>query len=257
MKMTFNDYIQNPMGIHNAVFSQREMFRTLYGDKLNKLMVREVGKVKYFLYKDTDRRYLIHLKIPSEVVKNFYYDTVIEYYTDDSTVEKLPHLNDYNVRFYSNDPSFVFTYAYSFNKNKLFIEDLIPKMSKQAITDKAVERNPKNLIGYVKSIYFAYLIIKMNGLSRKMNFTMYGNKYKVKDFLKTIMQADLKVEQRQELGKTAAKEKKVAAKTITQNPKPIDNANRTKIVPGSSRPNVSKTSIQSNRSKTTRTVKRK
>ena len=34
--MTFDEYIQNPMGIKNAVFSHREMYRELYKNKFNK-----------------------------------------------------------------------------------------------------------------------------------------------------------------------------------------------------------------------------
>ncbi len=47
MKMTFDQYINNPMGIKNAVFSAREMYKELYTKKLNVILVREVGKVLY------------------------------------------------------------------------------------------------------------------------------------------------------------------------------------------------------------------
>ena len=36
--MTFDQYIQNAMGIKNAVISNREMYRTMYTEKLNKIL---------------------------------------------------------------------------------------------------------------------------------------------------------------------------------------------------------------------------
>ena len=76
MKITFKDYINNPMGVKNSVFSNREMYRNLYKDKLDKLLVRESGKIDYYLYTNKDI-YIVHIKVPSETVKDFYYDVVL------------------------------------------------------------------------------------------------------------------------------------------------------------------------------------
>ena len=45
MEMTYDQYIQNPMGTANAVMSNRNMYRELYMNKLAKIMVREMGKI--------------------------------------------------------------------------------------------------------------------------------------------------------------------------------------------------------------------
>ena len=47
--MTFDEYINNPMGIKSAVISNREMYRKMYTEKFDKVMVREVGKMDYQL----------------------------------------------------------------------------------------------------------------------------------------------------------------------------------------------------------------
>lgn len=221
MEMTFEQYINNPMGIKNAVFSNREMYRELYTKKLDAILVREMGKIKYELYYSKDN-YYAYLKIPSEAVANFYYDVVIEFYPTEPSAMNSRDLKDYRVKFYSNDPAFVFTFAHAMIKNKLYVTDLLPKMSKEAIKKVAVEKNPTNQIGYVKSLYFAYLTMKRYGLFNKIKYESEGSKYNKKDLLDKIEHADLKIEQRrvldadqrQEAKEQKRKEKKEKQKTI-------------------------------------------
>ena len=68
MSMTFKDYINNPMGEKNSVFTQREALRSVYVEKFNKVMVREMGDIKVQLYTNDDK-YIAYLKIPSEVIE--------------------------------------------------------------------------------------------------------------------------------------------------------------------------------------------
>jgi len=208
MVMTLDEYIKNPMGKNNAVFSQRSIFKEVYTKKFDALIVRDAGKINYRLYKDTDRRYIMHFKIPSEIIAKFYYDVVIEFTASNIAIEAENTLKNYEVKFFSNDPAFVFTHAYSFAKNKLFIEDLMPKMSKRALTEKADIRNPKNVIGYVKTIYFAYIFIQLKGLDKKVVWLAESVPYVKKDLLAFVEDADKKVEARQLQGEQKAKEEK-------------------------------------------------
>lgn len=251
VKMTYNQYIQNPMG--GSFFTQREMFRALYTEKLNKILVRETGRVKYFLYKDGER-YLVHVKVPSEVIEKFYYDTVIEFYTDNPNTKLSNQLDDYFVRFYSNDPAFVYTFAYSFLKNGIFIKDLVPRMSKKAVEEAAKIKNPKNIVGYVKSIYFAYLIIKNYGLMKKINFDTYGKPFKLKEVLASIEHADLKVLKRKEADELLNKKKKIEKKKEQQ----IEQSNPTKKTkPSNSIASTHKAAITKVAKRVTSIVKRK
>ena len=85
MEMTFQQYIDTPMGKRNAVFSQRDMYKTMYTEKFNQVFLREAGKINYTTFIDKSKdRYAIHIKIPSETVKDFYYDAVILFYTNDA-----------------------------------------------------------------------------------------------------------------------------------------------------------------------------
>lgn len=193
MEMTFDQYIQNPMGKENAVISNRTMYRNLYQEKLDKILVREAGNVEIKAY-HVGKRYICYLKIPSEVVPKFYYDVLIEFRLPKGILPEAD-LKKYLVRFWSNDPSFVYTFTHAFIKNDLFIKDFTDKMSKKAVKERAKEKNPAEQVGYVKSIYFAYLIMSKRGLFSK---TRYVDKYSESALKREIMHADKKIKERQE-----------------------------------------------------------
>lgn len=207
MKITFGQYINNPLGEKNSVITNRGMYQKMYRDKLDKILLREGGKVKYTLYTDKNN-YYVYFKIPSEVIDKFYYDTIIEFYTNDPIVAKSQSLKDYNVRFYSNDPSFVYTFAHAFIKHDLFIKDLTTKMSKLAVKEKAKEKNPGNLVGYVKSLFFAYLLMGDYGLFSKTLYSYNAEKYNKSKLLKLIDHADNKIKARQEAEDAERKKRK-------------------------------------------------
>ena len=228
MRMTFSEYIQNPAGKQNAVFSQREMYRTIYTQKLDKILLRENNKIDYHLYTDSTDFY-IYIKIPSETIEKFYYDVVVRFFPNDPTDGAKPTLKSYNVQFFSNSPDFVFTYAHVFIEKDLFIEDLKPKMSKQAIKKEANVRNPEGIVGYVKGLYFAYLIMENRGLFTKSKFKLYSSKYNKKELLHNIEEADIKIEKRQEEeAKKNKKEKKEKSQPSPSSSPQRDNAFRAK-----------------------------
>lgn len=197
MKITYTQYINNPLGEKNSVITNRGMYQKMYRDKLDKILLREGGKVKYTLYRDKDK-YYVHFKIPSEVIDKFYYDTIVEFYTTDAIKAKSASLKDYYVRFYSNDPAFVYTFAHAFIKNDIFIKDLESKMTRESVKNVAKEKNPKNLVGYVKSLFFAYLLLGDYGLFSKTLYDNTAEKYSKTKLLKTVDHAKDKIKDRQE-----------------------------------------------------------
>lgn len=208
MEMTFDQYIQNPMGIANSVISNREMYRNMYGLKLDTIMVREMGKIDYHLYKAKNDKYFAYIKVPSELVDKFYYDVIIEF-SPTKKGAKSKTLRDYTARFYSNDPAFVFTFAHAFIKNDMFIKQYTDKMSKEAVNKKAKVKNPRDTVGYVKSLFFAYLIMLRFGLFNKVRYVEPYNEKNVKSL---IMPADQKIALRQEAGQElSTKEKRKKA----------------------------------------------
>ena len=208
MEMSFQQYIDNPMGKKNAVFSQRDLYKKLYTEKFDKLILREAGKIDFKLYIDKKKDiYVAHIKIPSETVNNFYYDAVILFYATDAEQHSSPNLNSYYVKFFSNDPAFVFTYLRVFLKNDLFIEDLKSKSSKLALKKDPKEKNPYEVPGYSKILYFAYLFMKSKNLFNKQFYDSYAEKYSAKKLADSVEHTDIKIAKRQELGEKVLKEK--------------------------------------------------
>lgn len=255
--MTFEEYIQNPMGEKNSVVSNRAMYGRYYQEKLDTIMVREAGQVHYKAYKDKSR-YIIYIKIPSEVVPKFYYDVLIEFREPKEGIVGND-LSKYKVRFYSNDPSFVFTFAHAFKKNGIFFSDYDDKMSQRALKEKADEKNPKDIVGYVKSLYFAYLIMKRRGLFSK---TLYVDNYDAQFVHKGIMDADKKIQLRQEAGKKISventkskqRQKDMTSKRNNQNPETPVNKNFTGKVKQTRMAKVTKSKKSSNTIKATKKV---
>ena len=194
MIMSMNEYIRNPAGKSNAVYSARYMYQDMYSSKYAKVMAKEAGKMQYRLFKGENERWIIHLKVPSEAISDFYYDVVLEFTPNDNSFSN--DLFTYKMRAFSNDPRFVFVFAHSFIKNKMFFEDLVKKMSPQAVRMKPTLTNPKEEIGYVKSIYFAYLYMKDHSLNNK-NQWFAAETYHANDLLQNVMDTDDKIYLRQ------------------------------------------------------------
>ena len=210
--MTLEDYIANPMGKNNPTFTpfMRESIKRNYKYKFDNVMLRENGKVGYYLYKDDENNtYYAHLKIPSEVVEKFYYDVVFKFYTTaDKNTAGGHNLENYEVQFFSNDPAFVFFHAHTYMENGLFLNELAVKMSKDAIKNKATITNPNDSVGYVKSIYFAYLYMKERGLLKLISYKS-AQKFDKYLLASMVMAADLKISLRQEEEKKISRRKKV------------------------------------------------
>lgn len=219
MNMTLEQYITNPMGKNNAVLSAitRESIRKDYSNRFNNVLLRENGKIDYFIYKNSkNNTYYVHVRVPSEVIPKFYYDVVFKFFADQSISDLGRSLDKYYVQFFSNDPAFVFTYAHTFLGNGLFIKELAPRMSKEALKYKAKEKNPQDLNGYVKSIYFAYLFMKQRGLLQKIMFAN-APEFDLNTILSHIMPADQKIELRQEEERKRDKRKKIQVDRSTLN----------------------------------------
>ena len=212
MEMTLNQYILNPLGKNNAVLNanMREFMRKTYMSKFDNVLLREKGSISYYLYHDKKRNiYWAHIKVPSEVVKEFYYDVVFKFTANEKVSGGGQDLFEYNVQFYSNDPAFVFTYAHVFLENNLFIKELASKMSKEAIKKKPTEKNPSNDVGYVKAIYFAYLLMQNRKLNKINKFEGESINLDLPYLISQIENADEKIAKRQEEGAKVSKKKKI------------------------------------------------
>lgn len=216
MEMSLNQYILNPALKTNALLnaSTRELIKASYEKKFDQVMVKENGKVQYYLFTEADKNvYWAYIKVPSEIVHNFYYDVIFKFIPTSST-GFFDDLFKFNMQVFSNDPSFVFTYAYVFNKNNLFIKELASKMGREPLKDKPEEKNSLEQIGYEKAIYFAYLIMRERKLNKLLRFKSEAKQLDIKFILENVMPAEEKIQLRQEEGKKySGKKKAIISKT--------------------------------------------
>ena len=171
-------------------------------------MAREANGMRFTLYKSkNEKRFIAHFYVPSEVVPRFVYDVVVEFTAPSDEVAAEKTLKNYQVKFFANDPAFVFTFAHAFRTAGMFFDALSSKMSRLALKEKPKETNPKEIIGYVKSIYFAYIFYKGKGLYNK---TMWYNATPInmKTLTGSITHADVIYEKRTAAGAKLAKKSK-------------------------------------------------
>jgi hypothetical protein len=256
--ISFDKYIDNPSG-GTSVITNRKMYKDLYTSKFDKILLRENGKIDFKVYKDNkskDDSFYIHIKVPSEVIAKFYYDVVIHLSTVETTKKASTNLRQYQVKFFSNDPAFVYTFAHAFSEHHIFVEDLKPRMSKVALKSLAKTKNPTNQIFYVKSLYFAYLTMEKYSLFNRINLNGLAEPYDKKILLNNITNADIKIKERQDAQEKLDKEERDRKRKEAAEKDRNRNINhKTSSSKISKITNVSKTSKISKVSNTTRKTK--
>ncbi|QXN67980.1 hypothetical protein FPHOBKDP_00230 [Listeria phage LPJP1] len=88
------------------------------------------------------------------------YDVVIKIDKNNTNVSIL----NSHISFYSNNPNFMFTYGYIYNRDGLIIDWLKNKMSIKSLVDEPKVRNPNQIYGFEKSVYFALIYLEKNNL---------------------------------------------------------------------------------------------
>lgn len=208
--MNLDQYILNPLGKKSAVLNatMREFMRTVYSKKFDNVLLKENGKIRYNLFHNPkDNTYWAYIKVPSEVIKNFYYDVLFKFSVPEHN-QSESDLFKYDFKCFSNDPAFVFKFAYVFIQNKLFIEELSSKMSDEAKKEQPTETNPSEEVGYVKSLYFAYLLLQQRGLNKLSRFKSEASPLQPEFLNANIEPADSKVAARIEADKHISHSKK-------------------------------------------------
>ena len=152
------DFIKKPMGSSIDIPTMQNYSNTF--KKLN-----GEGKIHINATCQIEDSYYFHIKVPSESQTtngkdHYYYDVVIRFYSDNENVLNGGTLTLYNVQFYSNSPSFMYTYAYIYKQNSMLIETLYDKLDPEYIDVPPTKTNPTMKRWYDKSIYLAceYLI---------------------------------------------------------------------------------------------------
>lgn len=164
--MNMIEYMKNPLGKGASVLmlaSTRKILDEEYGNL--------VQKITHKWYSLQDKYYIAHVKIPSKSSDKLYYDVLLE--IDINSIPKnVTVINSSKCRVFSNCPSFVFTYAYVFDKNKDIIPWTKKKYNKKVFESNPVQRNPTELRNYERSLYFAIKYITSNGRNYKAGINL-------------------------------------------------------------------------------------
>lgn len=156
---TIIEFLENPMGKGSNAIPARAVVKSVLR---NRYEILYKSKTKLFtekVYKAPNGEYYIHVKIPSESKeRDNCYDVVIRYTLPDDEsglYKNTKTMNDFPLQFFSNSPSFTYTYAYAFNQYGFLIKELIDKYEDTVIETAPSTRNPSEIISYEKSITFA------------------------------------------------------------------------------------------------------
>lgn len=169
--ITLRSFYKNPSGGSAsalAIGAVRYGFEHRYELVTKKLK----KKIPIAIFRENDMSFYFHILVPSDT-RDMTYDVVIHFFekTNDPNDTHMS-MKDWQVEFFSNCPSFVFTYAYAYNKKKLLIDFLSDKLGSSAINDKPTEKNPELYVMWDKSIFYA--------IHKIMTDTRFSQRYFVK-----------------------------------------------------------------------------
>lgn len=175
------EFLNNPGGKGNTslnISAVKEKFMDRY-NKIVKLIEYQIFLVKKDVY--------ILVNIPSSV-QGIKYDILLKFNgTAKSTGKSLA---DMNMQIFSNSPSFLYTYAYAYDKQGLFIKDCKRKLSPKMLDDIAKSKNPYGMLSYDFSVFAAlYFVVSNDYLSFDV-IEEYGKKATKTEVIKLVKNAD-------------------------------------------------------------------
>ena len=154
---TLKDFIKNPTGKGTSFMGSREILHDAMNNKFKKLK----KNIKMDIY-SFQNSYFFVFKIPSESVKDFYYDVVLCLYSDTAEIDMDNNITRYKLDFFSNMHSFVYTYANILYNNNMIVKGLEKKYPSIILKKGPEKRNPNEVFGFEKSTYISALYINSN-----------------------------------------------------------------------------------------------
>lgn len=200
--MNLQEYLRNPNGKGSSAIMVNEMRRIL-----DEQYATLRGKISIRWYKLSKKYLIAHIRVPSKSVERLFYDVLLEF--DIDTIPKNKSvINEGSVRVFSNCPSFVYTYANVFDKEKNFISWCKKKYPKEIFSKDPKKRNPMKIVNYERSLYFAtrYLLSEGRNYKGKIDlitikqdsYAQILNKVKSSDEILEIYNRHKRIEKPQE-----------------------------------------------------------
>jgi hypothetical protein len=172
-------------------------------------LIEPTMEVRCWMEKD---EYYVHALIPSESNEShdqkLFYDVIFRFKARNKADETNNHIADYMCEAFSNNPAFLFSFTYVFNKNKCLLSNASKKLySDTALREPAKIRNPYNLLGISKDLWFAEHYMKRHHLFRKEVFENLAQKTTLTAVLVKVKSQEAKLKEANDRDKDEATKK--------------------------------------------------
>ena len=148
---TLKSYLNNPGGKGSSVGIALQTAKNHYMEEFKKVE----GKMSLKWFYTPKKDYLCaHITLPSQSTESILYDIVFEFHLGETRTYG-DYILDYPVKVFSNAPSFMYTYAYAFHKEKRLVSWSKTKYPPNTLSTEPVSKNPYKQISFERSIYLA------------------------------------------------------------------------------------------------------
>lgn len=189
---TIHEFLDNPMGKGSNAITSRKLIKDDLERRYVSLMRRKSKECKTTIYKNKDD-YYFHITIPSETERDNTYDVVIQFVLPENnpdTAKNNSSLGTHHVKFFSNSPSFTYTFAYAMNEYGFLISELKKKYRDEVLDKMPTTRNPSEILSYEKSTTFALFHIMHLNYLNKATIDRIAKKYNKDELFKSIREDD-------------------------------------------------------------------
>lgn len=200
--MNIREYMKNPAG-KGAVIPGKEALLEIFNRRYRTL--NKTKPIDFIIYVDREIIYY-HVIITTEADdRNNTYDVILKFSPTSHADINDRSVKNYDIKFFSNCPSFTYTYAYVAKLNGILVEELADKYSTTVLKNPPVSRNPGLIFNYEKSTYFACkFLLETGDFLSKSYIKTHGKKF-TKNIFKHI-RTDSVIEEEIKRSKNVAKE---------------------------------------------------
>lgn len=178
--MTIQEYIDNPMGKGDASVINRKIIKESMISNFHRYEEKKGKQVKSHPFVTVNGEYYFLLVLPTETERDNSYDVVFHFFDREKKFLSSKSIKDYDVKMFSNDPSFGYTFAYVYNKNGMMVESLIPKLGKKFVTSPPKTRNKFEVVNYNKYIFYGAMILLERKYLTRLYLTSHATTYSSK-----------------------------------------------------------------------------
>lgn len=224
--MNIREYLDAPMGkgdvgVNRSIIKshiEKDYLSIIHGEKKKKITMT-------VFWNPRNDAFYFWLVIPTVTDRTNTYDLVFRFRDTKKQHRKELSIINYDIQVFSNTPSFAYTYAYVYAKEKFIIEELSPKLGDRIIKNPPKVRNRYKIMNYDKYLYIgARYILESKKLNRVILESIakpYNEKYLFNNIrsLSTIMTE-------YDVAAQKLRQKKVAQKNATMKDRNLGDAKK-------------------------------